>query len=338
MSRTFLLILGVIGLFVLVPLGLAFPSETLYSLAFGWIYFLGRVVPGVTVDRGGLAIGATCLVLVALLAHSFFGWLYRQVRGPEGAGWRVRWTASMVGTVVLMFAAGIAATGIVHQAGWLLTSTEPWIGSSWIVGYRVESTNNLKQIGLALFNYESTYGAYPPAATLDDEGRLLHGWQARVLPFLDQEPLYNQINFAVPWDDPRNQAAFKTPARVYLNPRIKLIPGASGLAPSHYAGNALVLGGDTARTIKSIPDGTSNTFLAGEVADQFKPWGYPANWRDPARGINKTPEGFGSPFPGGANFLMADGSVRFIRDNIEAKVFRAMSTPDGGEVIGVEEY
>lgn len=44
--------------------------------------------------------------------------------------------------------------------------------------------------------------------------------------------------------------------------------------------------------------------------------------------------GYGSRHSGGANFMMADGSVRFIRDSIDAKTFRALGTRAGGEVIG----
>jgi prepilin-type processing-associated H-X9-DG protein len=43
---------------------------------------------------------------------------------------------------------------------------------------------------------------------------------------------------------------------------------------------------------------------------------------------------FASFHPGGANFLMADGSVRFIADNIHFRSYQALSTIQGGEVIG----
>jgi prepilin-type processing-associated H-X9-DG protein len=71
---------------------------------------------------------------------------------------------------------------------------------------------------------------------------------------------------------------------------------------------------------------------AGEAAD-YKPWGSPANWRDPARGINRTPDGFGSTDPKGANFVFADGGARFLSKDINAQVLKALSAPDGGEAI-----
>jgi prepilin-type N-terminal cleavage/methylation domain-containing protein/prepilin-type processing-associated H-X9-DG protein len=61
---------------------------------------------------------------------------------------------------------------------------------------RAQCTNNMKQIGLAVNNYESGNGAIPPSAVLSttqnyqDQGVL-----CRVLPYLDQQPDYNSINF-----------------------------------------------------------------------------------------------------------------------------------------------
>ncbi len=55
------------------------------------------------------------------------------------------------------------------------------------------------------------------------------------------------------------------------------------------------------------------------------------NFRDPALGINQNRRGFGSPFTGGANFLLGDGSARFLSDKIDPKVLKALSTPNGRE-------
>ena len=87
-----------------------------------------------------------------------------------------------------------------------------------------------------------------------------------------------------------------------------------------------------------MTDGTGNTVMAGEVVSRFKPWGDPLNWRDPALGVNRSPDGFGSPFVGGANFLFVDGSVQFIKNTIALRVLEALGTPKGGERISPEQY
>jgi DNA invertase Pin-like site-specific DNA recombinase len=56
--------------------------------------------------------------------------------------------------------------------------------------------------------------------------------------------------------------------------------------------------------------------------------------RDPARGVNRSPYGFGGPVgAGGALFALADGSVRFVSERTSPAVLRALATPDGGEPI-----
>ena len=96
-----------------------------------------------------------------------------------------------------------------------------------------------------------------------------------------------------------------------------------------------LLGSDVGWKKNDITDGLSNTLLAGEAAGNFKPWGYPANARDPALGINKTPDGFGGPWISkkGANFMFADASIRFFTDDIDPAVLKALSTPNGGESV-----
>lgn len=72
----------------------------------------------------------------------------------------------------------------------------------------------------------------------------------------------------------------------------------------------------------------------GEVNANFKPWGDPYNWRDPAKGVNRSPHGFGGAWSErGATFLMADGSVRFISERVNPEVMKALATPQGGETV-----
>jgi type II secretory pathway pseudopilin PulG len=80
---------------------------------------------------------------------------------------------------------------------------------------RTQCKNNLKQIGLALHNYHDRYGSFPPAFTVDTEGKPLHSWRTLILPFLDQEPIYNQIDLSKPWDDPANAFASATRLPAY---------------------------------------------------------------------------------------------------------------------------
>jgi prepilin-type N-terminal cleavage/methylation domain-containing protein/prepilin-type processing-associated H-X9-DG protein len=102
----------------------------------------------------------------------------------------------------------------------------------------------------------------------------------------------------------------------------------------------------------SIQDGTSNTFAVGEAIPAWSDWTWwycqnasvatcaiPLNYR---RGIDQLQSfagnwdrnfGFYSLHPGGAQFVMVDGSVRFVADTINTATYRALATTMGGETV-----
>ena len=61
---------------------------------------------------------------------------------------------------------------------------------------RTQCKNNLKQIGLAIHNYESTFSMLPTGScwTNNNQGRASWGWPAYILPFVEQAPLYDQLD------------------------------------------------------------------------------------------------------------------------------------------------
>jgi hypothetical protein len=314
--------------------------ETVAGLVIGWIPFLNRVIPQVTIDWTGVLTAIVCLGGLVAGMHLFLRWFSKNLKKlPESAGqpnpqWPVRWTAAIVLLVVVMFVAGIASVGVTHQTGWLMNSPEPLTeGGLRNAAERTQSMNNLRQIGIATHTHLDTYETFPRAAIFDIRGRALHGWHTTLLPFIEQEGLYKRIDLNLPWNHPANAEHFRTKVNFYLHPAVASQRDAREFALTHYAGNARVLGGDRALTLKDFPDGTANTILAGEAAGNYRPWGHPINWRDPALGLNTTPDGFGSPLGNGALFLMADASVRSISKDVSQEILMALSTPDGGEDI-----
>ena len=71
--------------------------------------------------------------------------------------------------------------------------------------------NNLHQIGLALLNYESVHGHFPPAVigppNVPPERQF--SWIVALLPMLDQKALYDSLRLDLPWNAPENAALLK---------------------------------------------------------------------------------------------------------------------------------
>ncbi len=82
----------------------------------------------------------------------------------------------------------------------------PAVQSAREAARRAQCVNNLKQIGLGLFNYENAIGAFPPGY-IDRQNNPIFtpdldmgpgwGWAAMLLPYVEQQPLYNSINFSL---------------------------------------------------------------------------------------------------------------------------------------------
>src|SRR5438067_7704658 len=87
---------------------------------------------------------------------------------------------------------------------------------------RIQCTNNLKQLGLALHNYESIAGALPPSVVVAKSGSTFwsNGWSihGRVLPFMEQGTAFNSINFSFSYSIPDNTTVSRLSLSSFLCP------------------------------------------------------------------------------------------------------------------------
>ncbi|MHC5543495.1 DUF1559 family PulG-like putative transporter, partial [Singulisphaera rosea] len=154
---------------------------------------------------------------------------------------------------------------------------------------RLQCTNNLKQLGLALHNYESSSGALPPPFIQSGSGSTItwsNGWSVhgRILPFMEQNALYDAMNFTQRYSTPFNSTitamvinGFLCPSEIQPQPRVTAT-GRFGV--NNYGwnrGDWYIWGGfagvanrapfdvNRSRRLADFSDGLSNTLVASEV-------------------------------------------------------------------------
>jgi hypothetical protein len=197
---------------------------------------------------------------------------------------------------------------------------------------RTQSSNNLKQMALAMHNYHSTYNHLPPAAGGQGMSSGL-SWRVSILPYLGEVALYKQFNLKEAWDSPNNKKLLTRMPRVYAMPgttdgpgmtRYRVFVGNKAAFAPPKAGGEEVHG----RRFNEFTDGLSNTILIVESAD-------PVEWTRPSELVYAPGEVLPTlcNLHGAANVSMADGSVHRIGTETPPAELHAMITINGGEPV-----
>ena len=202
----------------------------------------------------------------------------------------------------------------------------PMIQRSREAARTAQSKNNLRQIGLAIHNYESSYSGFPPGGIFDAEGQGYHGWMSSILPYIESSPLYNAIDFNEPWDSTKNAGAFLSECRIYQNPGESSPIRHREFPLAHYSANPHIIAANSFTRLKSI-ENPERVFLAGELAGDFLPWGCPYNWRK-LTGLNSNPPTYGRSTLDGCQFLFVDGRVQFVANGVSPDILKKMSGED----------
>ena len=212
----------------------------------------------------------------------------------------------------------------------LLALLLPATRSARPAAYRMQCSNNLKAIALALHNYAAHYDALPPAYSVDADGKPLHSWRTLILPFLEHQALYDQIDLTKPWDDPVHARLAQAQPMPYRCPATSI----SNEQTTYLAvvGPQACLHPTSPRPLSDILDGLSNTIMLVEVAS-----GHAVHWMSPQDAFERLDL---QPGPdsalahsGGTNVAFADGSIQFLPATTSESARRALITISAGDAI-----
>ena len=248
---------------------------------------------------------------------------------PRKRGMGVGAILLIVGLLVLV-CGGCVVGGLIFGVGSIRESAN-----------RMKSANNLKQIGLAMYNYQDTNDELPGNSYTPD-GKPLLSWRVHILPYIEQDNLYKRFNLDEPWDGPNNRLLLQSMPSVYV------VPSTQGTTPAgftHYRGfsspgavfdRRLVVNrkrpASELLTTGRFKDGLLDTALVVEAAD-------PVEWTRPDD-LDASP---GKPAPRMGGFyrknrfqiLLGDGSVRAVRQDLPETTGRALATHSSGDTLPV---
>lgn len=202
------------------------------------------------------------------------------------------------------------------------------------------SRAKLKQFGLALHSYHDKYDCFPPAYVLGPDGKPWHSWRVLLLPFLDEQKLYDRYRFDEPWDGPHNRELQALRPEAY----------ASLLQQSRLNTVTTYLGVVSRRTmwpahlsvkLSDVTDGPSNTIQLLQNVGSDVVWSEPREMREKdALARLSQIQSTHQPASDADQILvmLADGAVRAVNSTLKRDLFVSLLTPRFRESFVVDDW
>lgn len=220
---------------------------------------------------------------------------------------------------------------------------------------RAQCSNNLKNIGLAILNFESAKKRLPVGN--ERLSGTNHAWASRILPHLEQPAIFKRLDFHQHWQaTAQNRMASSESIATYKCPSAVLefagkqdyggitgtalldLPFGSGPSDAFGCGTLIATSVEQRRGIvlAEVTDGLSMTALVAESVDRDPEgsgrWACGLNCFSQDK-VGTNIDEAGSIFslhPGGANILFADGHNRFTEQNIAPEILGALCCRNDG--------
>ncbi len=170
----------------------------------------------------------------------------------------------------------------------------------------------------------------------------MHSWRVLILPYLNEQDLYDEYRFDEPWDGPHNrQLADRIPVCLQC-PSFARSQDHHGLETARFTSYVAVSGQGTAfngtRPVayKDLKDGWARTVFIVDVRNAAVPWTQPLD-RTPAEilpDIRAARDLHLANHESGAHLALGDSTVRFVSAEIDTRTFRCLCTINDGEELG----
>jgi hypothetical protein len=186
-----------------------------------------------------------------------------------------------------------------------------------------QASLSMRQIALAMLNHESARKSFPAASRGD------LSWRVELLPYLGQGELYNEFHRDEPWDSEHNRKLIARMPEVYASGDAELTKAGKTRFVVPRGAGTLFADGNRDPQLRGITDGTSNTILLLEADDPHAVvWTKPDDIELAANGARRKLK---LREPSAFFASMCDGSLVFLRDEIQPEALAGMLTAAGDD-------
>jgi hypothetical protein len=198
----------------------------------------------------------------------------------------------------------------------LVSFAKPAVVKIREAAFRMQSSNNLHLILLAMHNYHDAAGRLPAQANFSNNGKPLLSWRVHLLPYVEEGNLYQQFRLDEPWDSEHNKALIKKIPRVFVSSQDPKLAEEGKTTYLGVAGKSGIFTGDAkGLRFTDVTDGLSNTIFLIDADDKeaviwTKPDDFKPDPKDPKKGLSTR---FANRFLVG----IGDGSVRSLPATID---------------------